>query len=101
MRVRVQRLRTAGAGVVSFTVVGADGLPVEAVEVFLAHLSAVGRSPNTVGAYAHDLRDFVEWLGQVGRDFRALSLEELTEFFAWVARPVSARVPGVFMLPGT
>lgn len=101
MQVRVQRLRTAGTGAVSFTVVGVDGLPVDAVEVFLAHLAAVGRSPNTVAAYAHDLRDFVEWLGQVGRDFRELSLEELTGFFGWLARPVPARTPGVFMLPGT
>jgi site-specific recombinase XerD len=101
MGFRVQRLRAEGAGAVSFTVVGPDGLPVDAVEAFLAHLAAVGRSPNTVAGYAHDLRDFVEWLGQVGRDFQALSLEELTGFFAWVARPVEARVPGVFMLPGT
>ncbi|ROO59113.1 site-specific recombinase XerD [Micromonospora sp. Llam0] len=61
----------------------------------------VGRSPNTVAAYAHDLRDFVEWLGQAGLDFRRLSLEELTGFFGWLARPVPARTPGVFMLPGT
>jgi site-specific recombinase XerD len=76
-------------------------LPIEAVEVFLAHLAVVGRSPNTVAAYARDLRDFVEWLDQVGRDFRALSLEELTGFFEWLARPVPARVSGVFLLPGT
>jgi site-specific recombinase XerD len=74
---------------------------VESVEVFLSHLTAVGRSPNTVAAYAHDLRDFVEWLAQIGADFRVVSLELLTEFFAWVARPVSARASGVFMLPGT
>jgi site-specific recombinase XerD len=101
MRFRVQRLRAAGTGAVSFTVVGPDGLPVEAVEMFLAHLAVVGRSPNTVAAYARDLRDFVEWLAQVGRDFRALSLEELTGFFEWLARPVPARTPEVFMLPGT
>jgi integrase/recombinase XerD len=101
VRFRVQRLRASGTGAVSFTVVGSDGLPVEAVEVFLAHLAAVGRSPNTVAAYAHDLRDFVEWLDQVGCDFRALSLEGLTGFFEWLGRPVAARVPGVFMLPGT
>jgi site-specific recombinase XerD len=104
MRFRVQRLRATGvpgSDVLSFTVLGRDGLPVDAVEVFLAHLSAVGRSPNTVAAYAHDLRDFMEWLAQTGGDFRTLSLEGLTEFFAWVARPVPARTPGVFMLPGT
>ncbi|MBN1173221.1 MAG: tyrosine-type recombinase/integrase [Micromonosporaceae bacterium] len=101
MGFRVQRLRSADTGAVSFTVVGVDGLPLEAVEAFLSHLAAVGRSPNTVAGYAHDLRDFMEWLDQSGRDFRGLSLEELTEFFAWVSRPVAARVPGVFMLPGT
>jgi hypothetical protein len=53
---RVQRLRVEGAAAVSFTVVGSDGLPVEAVEVFLAYLAVVGRSPNTVAGYAHDLR---------------------------------------------
>jgi integrase/recombinase XerD len=101
---RVQRLRMGsgpGGDALSFTVLGPDGLPVEAVEVFLAHLAALGRSPNTVAAYAHDLRDFAEWLEQVGRDFRTLTLEALTEFFGWLARPVLARTPGVFMLPGT
>jgi integrase/recombinase XerD len=104
VRFRVQRLRVSvgpGGDALSYTVLGPDGLPVEAVEVFLAHLAALGRSPNTVSAYAHDLRDFVEWLEQVGRDFRTLTLEALTEFFGWVARPVSARTPGVFMLPGS
>lgn len=98
---RVQRLRVPGSGVLSYTVVGADGLPVESVELFLAHLTAVGRSPNTVAGYAHDLRDFAEWLDHIGGCFRALSLEQLTEFFAWVARPAAARTAGVFMLPGT
>ncbi|MEV0006459.1 tyrosine-type recombinase/integrase, partial [Micromonospora sp. NPDC050980] len=98
---RVQRLRAPDTGVVSYTVLGSDGLPVEAVELFLAHLAAVGRSPNTVAGYAHDLRDFVEWLDQIGGDFRVLSLEELTGFFGWLARPAAAREPGVFMLPGT
>jgi hypothetical protein len=30
-----------------------------------------------------------------------LTLEALTEFFGWLARPVSVRASGVFMLPGT
>lgn len=100
MRVRVQRVRIQETGAVSFTVLGADGLPVEAVDAYLGWLTAGGRSPNTVEAYSYDLRDFVVWLGQHGKDFRELSLEELTEFFAWVRRPAEAREPGVFMLPG-
>jgi integrase len=100
--VRVQRLRVREAGgVVSFTVIDGGGLPIDAADAFLGHLTAVGRSPNTVAGYAHDLRDFFEWLGQRGGDFRGLGLEDLAEFFAWVQRPRAARVPGVFMLPGT
>jgi len=86
---------------VSFTVVGRDGLPVAPVEEFLAHLTVAGRSPNTVQGYAHDLRDFFEWLGQRRWDFREVQLEEAAEFFAWLRRPKPARAPGVFVLPGT
>ena len=44
----------------SWTLVDRDLVVVEPVEGFLAHLHAVERSPNTVKAYAHDLRD---WFG--------------------------------------
>lgn len=42
------------SGVQSMTVL-ADGLVVDSVNQFLAHLTAIDRSPNTVRAYAHDL----------------------------------------------
>jgi integrase/recombinase XerD len=97
--VRVQRVGAAAGGEVSYTVLGADGLPVGPVEAYLAHLSVVGRAPNTVAGYAHDLRDFVEWLGLRGLDYRAVSLEQVGEFFGWLRRPRPARRPGVFALP--
>jgi integrase/recombinase XerD len=40
----------------SWTVVGDDDRTVEPVELYLAYLTGVERSPNTVKAYAHDLR---------------------------------------------
>ncbi len=98
---RVQRVRVPGASGVSYTVVDGSGLPVASADMFLGHLTAVGRSPNTVAGYAHDLRDFFAWLGQRGGDFRGLTLEDLAGFLAWVQRPKAARTPGVFMLPGT
>jgi hypothetical protein len=45
---RVQRMRVAGAGGESWTVLGEDGGPVEPVERFLAYLPSIERSPNTV-----------------------------------------------------
>ena len=50
----------------SWTLVDRDSAVVEPVEGFLAHLHAVERSPNTVKAYAHDLRDWFEFLDQRG-----------------------------------
>ncbi len=96
---RVQRLRTDAGGPVSYTVLDAVGLPIAAADEFLAHLSAKRRSPNTVRGYAHDLADFFDWLEQCGRDFRALTLEQLGEFFDWLRRPTPARSAQVFVLP--
>lgn len=88
---RVQRLVMPDTGVVSWTVVGGDGLPIEPVDRFLGYLSDVGRSPNTVRAYAHDLRDFFDYLGGVRREWDAVSLEDAGRFVAWLRLPRSAR----------
>jgi site-specific recombinase XerD len=96
----VQRLRAADGTSLSFTVLGEDGLPVEAVEVFLAHLESKGSSPHTVEAYAYDLKDFFTWLDQEELRFEDVGLEQLSYFFSWLRRPERLRARGVFMLPG-
>jgi len=96
---RVQRLRPFDGGPVSYTVLDEDDLPIGPVEEFLAHLSARGRSPNTIRGYAHDLADFFDWLAHTGCDFRWLTLEQLGGFFEWLRRPVSTRSTEVFVLP--
>lgn len=100
MGLRVQRLQSPTDGQKSFTVVDRVGVPVGPIEEFLAHLTvAKGRSPNTVQGYAHDLRDYFEWLEQRRMDFRAVSLEQLGLFFSWLRRPPAARRREVFVLP--
>ena len=41
---------------------GDDHVPVEPVERFLAYLASIERSPNTIKAYAHDLKDWLTYL---------------------------------------
>jgi len=96
---QVHRVVVPGSRVESWTVLGDDGVPVAAVECWLAYLSNVGRSPNTVKAYAHDLKDF--WVFITGRDldWQAVRLDDLGEFVAWLALPPGGREGGVAVLP--
>ena len=86
------------SGAESSTVL-ADGQVVEPIEQFLAHLSAIERSPNTVRAYAHDLKDFFAYLTIRELDWAAVCLEDLGRFVAWLRLPPTARTGRVAALP--
>jgi integrase/recombinase XerD len=71
----------------SWTVIGCDHRPVRPVERYLAWLSAIERSPNTVRAYAQDLKAF--WVFLEGRDLEwdAVTLEQIGHFTGWLRQP--------------
>jgi len=96
---RVQRVLMAGSEVESWTLLGEDHVPVEPVERFLAFLSAIERSPNTVKAYAHDLKDWFTFLAGRGVDWRAVTVEDVAGFVAWLRLPPAARDGRVAVLP--
>jgi site-specific recombinase XerD len=83
----------------SWTVLGDDDVPVEPVERFLAYLTDVERSPNTIKAYAHDLKDYWVFLAHRGLDWREVRLEDIGEFIAWLRLPPTGRDGGVAVLP--
>ena len=87
------------AGAVSWTVLGDDDGPVEPVERYLAYLTAIERSPNTVKAYAHDLADYWRFLAHRGLDWREVRLEDIGEFVAWLRLPPAGRAGAVAVLP--
>src|SRR2546429_6109535 len=66
---------------------------------FLAYLSDIGRSPNTVKAYAHDLKDYWCFLGFRGLDWREARLEDIGEFVVWLQLPPAGRAGEVAVLP--
>ena len=74
---RVQRVLMPGSEVESWTVLGEDQVPVEPVERFLAFLAAIERSPNTIKAYAHDLKDWFAFLAGRGLDWRSVTVEDV------------------------
>ncbi|OBG47702.1 hypothetical protein A5669_05135 [Mycolicibacterium fortuitum] len=95
----VQAIRNPVDGVLSYTVLGADGRMVEPIERFLAHLAALERSPNTVRGYARDLADLFEWAEQGRRDWRDLEVEDVGAWVKWLRTPEDARNGGVALLP--
>ncbi len=96
---RVQRVVMPGSGVESWTVIGDDHVPVEPVERFLGYLASVERSPNTVKAYAHDLKDWFNFLAVQRLDWQAVTVEDVAGFVGWLRLPPAARDGLVAVLP--
>lgn len=74
-------------GTESFTVIGPERRPVELIDEYLSWLTNIERSPNTVEAYAHDLRAFWTFLDEHGLSWDEVGVTELAEFAAWARRP--------------
>ena len=96
---RVQRVAMPWSGLESWTVLGDDDIPVWPAEGWLAYLANIERSPNTVKAYAHDLKDFLVFLARRATDWREVRLEDLGEYVAWLALPPAGRNGAVAVLP--
>ncbi len=88
-----------GSGTRSWTVLGDDDVPVVPVDRFLAYLTDIGRSPNTVKAYAHDLKDYWDFIGLRGLDWCEVRLEDVGEFVAWLQLPPAGRSGAAAVLP--
>jgi integrase/recombinase XerD len=95
---RVQRVLMSGAQE-SWTLLGDDHAPVEPVERFLSYLASAEKSPNTVKAYAHDLKDWFTYLADHGLDWQTVMLEDVAGFVAWLRLPPAARSGKVAVLP--
>jgi integrase len=90
-----------GSGIRSWTVLGDDDVLVVPVDRFLAYLTDIGRSPNTVKAYAHDVKDLWQFLGLRGLDWREARLEDIAEFVVWLQLPAAGRSGAVAVLPSS
>lgn len=93
----VQRV-TMPNEVESWTVLDDEGT-IEPIERYLSHLTDVERAPNTIRAYAHDLKDWFGYLEERGIHWCEVRLEDLGEFIAWLRLPPNARGTSVALLP--
>jgi len=83
-------------GLESWTVLGCDGMPVPAVEGFLAHLHALDRAPTTQRTHATSLKLWLVFLDRLGVALDEASVEHVSRFVAWLRAPAET----VTVLPG-
>lgn len=79
----------------TWTVLGADHLPVEPVEEFLEHHRVIGSSPNTVRSYARGMGLWWSFLDGSGVRWDEPTVASVTGFVSWLragARPPLAPV---------
>src|SRR5260221_2926796 len=95
----VHPVAVPGSGTRSWTVLGDDDVPVVPVDRFPAYLTDIGRSPNTVKAYAHDLKNYWEFISFRGLDWREARLEDVGEFVPWLRLPPAGRSGEAAVLP--
>ena len=96
---RVQRVLMPGSEAESWTVLGDDQAPLEPAERFLGYLTSIEKSPNTVKAYAHDLKDWFTYLAGHDLDWQAVTVEDVAGFVAWLRLPPAGRDGKVAVLP--
>lgn len=73
--------------ITTWTVIDSSGLPVEEIDDYLAYLTALERSPNTVRAYAHDLSLYCRYLERAGTDLYGVGPQTLGYFIQFLRRP--------------
>ncbi|MFE1873097.1 site-specific integrase [Streptomyces sp. NPDC059496] len=74
-------------------------MAVAPIERYLAHLAWGEKSPNTVKAYARDLKDWSVYLTGRGLDWQSVTLEDVAGFVGWLRLPPQARDGKVEVLP--
>ena len=84
--IKVQRIVVPDTRQRSWVLFNAQQQPLIAPNQYLSYLHCLGRSPNTVRAYAHHLQAFLKFLSEEGRDWKTLTLAQLAQFVAWLRR---------------
>ena len=82
--IKVQRIIVSGSHERSWIVLAKNGEPIAEVNEYLMYLHQLGRSPNTVRAYAHHLQLFWTFLSVGEHDWKKLKLSHLAAFVGWV-----------------
>ena len=88
---KVQKGILPNSGLRVWIVLDDEYLPIEPIGKYLHYLESVGRSPNTIGTYARNLKLFWEFLLCSKLDWLEIDLEQLSNFIHWLRNPSRSR----------
>lgn len=82
---KVNRTISPNDGYGKWMVLDRQDQPVEPICEYLSYLQNIGKSPNTVRAYAHHLKLFWEYLlTSAGKEWIEIGLQDLAGFVGWL-----------------
>jgi integrase/recombinase XerD len=64
-----------------------DGLPILPVAKYLKHLDNTDKSSNTQKTYCYGLKLYFEFLEEIGKDYREVNINDLSNFVGWLRNP--------------
>ena len=68
----------------NWIVVDNNSLPIKPIQLFLKYQHNIGRSPNTLRAYANHLKLYWEYLEYINKPWTDVSLNDFANFIGWL-----------------
>lgn len=84
---KVQRVRLPETNRLSWLVLDDDFVPVQPILAYLKFLYDLDRSPNTIRASAHHLKQFWEYLHDAHLCWTEIDIAQFAGFITWLRRP--------------
>lgn len=84
-------------GKIRYYVADDMGVPVESILKFIRFKDNTNYASNTLKMYCHHLKSYLEFLQQRGKDFREVTIDDLSLFVNWLQNPY----PSLKVIPAT
>ncbi len=84
---KVQRVRLPNTDKVRWLVLDDDFAPIQPILSYLTFLDSLDRSPNTIRAVAHHLKQFWDYLQGIHLCWTEIDIAQLAGFITWLRRP--------------
>ncbi|NDI33229.1 tyrosine-type recombinase/integrase [Chengkuizengella sediminis] len=67
-----------------------DGIPVVPVMKYLKYLDVTGKRSNTLKTYCYALKQYFDYLEEVKKDYKDITIGDLADFMGWLRSPYSS-----------